>query len=186
MHVQAAGCFIKEHICKSLWVIVAIVSQQCHSWGLAQPPGCLVDSVLCRNARGPDTAETNGSAGGPQGTAVMNGSRQCVHFSRFMGLVLSLGWGYLLMCTMGDKDGQCVCACNLVQPMDLWTEHCLSICLFRWPRRDLCCWEGASVSVSLAGPVVRFQMRMWKITPTVKTSGRWKADCYNNCRNQIK
>lgn len=91
-----------------------ISSQQCLSRGLAQSAGCfslllvlLLQTCGARQERGlacgPDTMETNGEEVDPWGTAVMNGSKQFVYFSRFMGLVPSLCQGYLLMCKSRDR-----------------------------------------------------------------------------------
>lgn len=90
------------------------------SRGLAQSAGCLalLPLLLCllwtrgarqvataalrhaerRKARGPDTVETNEQEEDPWGPALMNGCKQFVYTSRFMGLVPLPGLGHLLMC----------------------------------------------------------------------------------------
>lgn len=100
------------------------------------------------------------------------------------------GTGYFFMCMRRDRCKTFVCVC----------EHAAaksSLLTKQWSHRFylfFLCLTGLVMScageregISLSARICALSSNgVQKIALTVKTSGRWKADRYNNCCNQIK
>lgn len=98
-------------------LLVVYLYRRCFSSGPVEPGRLL--NVLGK-PRGPDTVETNVQQEDPWGAAVMNGSKQFVYFSRFMGLVSFPGPGVFAYVYKKGQVQDFVCCVRLQQSGLVW------------------------------------------------------------------
>lgn len=140
--------FLKEHMCKSLRARALTGSQQCLSFGLVYSAGlcCCCFSfgpvepgrlrcyaVLNIGKPRPWHCGDKCAGGGPPGvTAVMNGSKLFVYFSRFMGLVpFPVPEVFAYVYKKGQvQDFVCLCVCVFGHDAAPSLGTCCSIAFF--------------------------------------------------------